>query len=185
MFKWHFSAKQMFRTAHHLLEVGGITMHKCKSYGPDKLNIWPFWPSTYLKKMFQMALLLLEGNNCAKSFWNPCINVQLWPGQAPYMYMTILTFIWPLWPRPSTHLKMFQMAFLLLKGNNCAKLFWNPLFIVQVMVWTNPDGCTDARTHTHRTKIVITMSRLPASRDEVLVLVLVFVLTRAPFFQYF
>ena len=27
------------------------------------------------EKMFQIALLLLEDNNCAKSFWNPCINV--------------------------------------------------------------------------------------------------------------
>ena len=32
--------------------------------------------------MFQMALLLLKENNCAKSFWNPCINVEVmawWP----------------------------------------------------------------------------------------------------------
>ena len=27
--------------------------------------------------MFQMALLLLEDNNCAKLYWNPCINVQV------------------------------------------------------------------------------------------------------------
>ena len=35
----------------------------------------------------------------------------------------------------------------------------NPCIIVQVMVRTNSDG----RTHIHRTKIVTTMSRLPAS----------------------
>ena len=29
------------------------------------------------EKMFQMALLLLEDNKCAKLFWNPCINVQV------------------------------------------------------------------------------------------------------------
>ena len=29
------------------------------------------------EKIFQMALLLLEDNNCAKLFWNPCINVQV------------------------------------------------------------------------------------------------------------
>ena len=58
--------------------------------------------------------------------------------------MTILTCIWPLWPWPSTYLKNIQMALLLLKGNNCAKLFWNPCIIVRVMVWTNPD---DTRTH--------------------------------------
>ena len=55
------------------------------------------------EKMFQIALLLLEGNNCAKSFWNLCINVQVTAGQA--QYMTILTFIWPLWLWPSTYLK--------------------------------------------------------------------------------
>ena len=98
------------------------SMHKCTSYAPDKLNtcIWPFWP-----------------------LFDPL-------------------------PWPSTYLKkMFQMPLLLLKGKNCAKLFWNPWIIVQVMVWTNPDGSTDAltngRTHIHRTKIVTTMSHLPAS----------------------
>ena len=55
------------------------------------------------EKMFQMALLLLKDNNCAKLFWNSCMNYKLWPRQA--QYMTILTFIWPLWPWPSTYLK--------------------------------------------------------------------------------
>ena len=55
-------------------------------------------------------------------FWNPCINVQVMVRTSSYM--TILTFIWPLWPWPSTYLKkMFQMALFLLKGKNCAKLF--------------------------------------------------------------
>ena len=30
-----------------------------------------------LEQMFQMALLLVKVNNCAKLFWNPCINVQV------------------------------------------------------------------------------------------------------------
>ena len=142
---------------------------------------------------------------------------KLWPGQA--QNMTILTFIWPLWQSPSTYLKkMFQTEFLLLKGNNCAELFWNPCINVQVMLRTSsilvydyfnlyltpatltfnlpknvsngtspPQGqhlcqivlksmhyCTSYRTnpdrrkdpltrkctHTHRTKIVTTISRL-------------------------
>ena len=29
------------------------------------------------EQIFQMALLLLIENNCAKSFWNPCINVEV------------------------------------------------------------------------------------------------------------
>ena len=143
---------------------------------------------------------------------------KLWPRQA--QYMASLTFIWPLWPWPSNiPEKIFQMAFLLLEGNNCAKLFWNPCINVQVMLWTSsihvydhfylyltpvtltfnlpknvsndtspsqgqqlcqivlksmhyctsygPDKCgwTHGRTHIHRTKIVTTacMSRLPAS----------------------
>ena len=92
--------------------------HKYRSYGPDKLNLWPLqvwpWPSTYLKKVFYMALLLLKYNNCAKLFWNPCINVE-------------------------------------------------------VMVRTNPDGRPHALTHTHththihRTKIATAMSCFTAS----------------------
>ena len=31
----------------NFLEVGGITMHKCTSYGPDKLNLWPFYHLTF------------------------------------------------------------------------------------------------------------------------------------------
>ena len=85
------------------------------------------------EKMFQMALFLLEGNNCAKLFWNPSINVQVMARTSSihvydhfYLYLTpvTLTFNLP---------KMFQMALLLLKGNNCAKLFWNRCIIVQVM----------------------------------------------------
>ena len=50
------------------------SMHKCTSYGPDKLNIDLYLTPVTLtfnlpKKMFQMALLLLEDNNCAKLFF--------------------------------------------------------------------------------------------------------------------
>ena len=86
---------------------------------------------------------------------------KLWPGHAQYMKMTILD----IYLTPVTYnlpKEMFQMALLLLKGNNCAKLFRNPCIIVQVWDRTNPDGRTDARTmHIHQTKIVTTMSRLP------------------------
>ena len=61
---------------------------------------------------------------------------KLWPRQ--YRYITILTFIWPLWPWPSTYVKkIIQMAFVLLEDNNCAKLFWYPWKNVQVMAWTS------------------------------------------------
>ena len=107
------------------------SMHNSTSYGPDKLNIWPFWPLFDLcdfdfnlpeKKKFQMALLLLEDNNCAKLFWNPCINVQVMARTSSIydhfdFYLTPVTLTFNL---PE---KMFQMALLLLEGNNCAKLF--------------------------------------------------------------
>ena len=31
----------------NFFEAGGITMHECKSYGPDKLNLWPFYHFTF------------------------------------------------------------------------------------------------------------------------------------------
>ena len=50
-------------------------MHKCLSYGPDKLNKLPFYHLTFncdhdlqpMSKNFQVALLLFKENNCAKS----------------------------------------------------------------------------------------------------------------------
>ena len=59
-------------------------MDKCRSYGPDKLNLWPFYNLNFTcdltfkrpKQMFQMALLFLNENTLAKLFWNPCINVE-------------------------------------------------------------------------------------------------------------
>ena len=91
------------------------SMHKCRSYGPDKLNWCDLqvrtWPSTYL----QNCISPLQENNCAKLYWNPCINVEvmartssiydhfiIWPGQA--QFMTILSFDLQVWPWPSTYL---------------------------------------------------------------------------------
>ena len=131
------------------------SMHKCTSHGPVKLNIWPFWPSFHLcdidlqptwKKMFQMAHLLLKCNNCAELFWNPCINVQVMLRTSSihvfenfefYLTPETLTFNLPKNVSNSTSPP---------QGNNCAKLFWNPCIITQVMVRTNLDGHTDART---------------------------------------
>ena len=51
------------------------SMHRCRSYGPDKLNLEPFYHLTFKcdldlqpKEVFQMALLLLMENTCAKVF---------------------------------------------------------------------------------------------------------------------
>ena len=55
------------------------SMHKCRRYGPEKLNLWPFiiWPLSGTltfnlpEQMFQMALLLFKKISCAKWFWIP------------------------------------------------------------------------------------------------------------------
>ena len=46
---------------------------------------------------------------------------------------------------------IFQIAILLIKGNNCAKLLWNPYINIIVLVQTNPDGRTHKRTHARNT----------------------------------
>ena len=133
-------------------------MHKCTSYGPDKLNICPFWPlfdpcdldlQPTWKKCFKWHFSSSRAKTVQHYFEIHAQMYKLCSGQAQFMYMTIVTFIWPLWRWPSTYRKMFQMALFLLKGNNCAKLFRNPYINVQVMFRTNPDGRTDALTHAH------------------------------------
>ena len=126
----------------------------------DHFIIWPssvtlifnlFW------EMFQMTLLLFKENNCAKLFWFSYINVEvmartssiydhfiIWPSKVT------LTFNLP----KQTH----QIALLLLKENNCAKLFKNPCINVEVMARTYADRRT---MHIHWTEIVTTMSCSP------------------------
>ena len=120
------------------LKLGGITINKCTSYGPDKLNLWPFYHLTFnlREQMFQIALLLLEDNNCAKLFWNPCTNVPVMARTSSIyyhfdLYLTPMNFTFNL---PE---KIFQMALLLLEDNNCAKLFWNPCINVHVIAGTS------------------------------------------------
>ena len=62
------------------------SMHKCRSYGADKLNlslffsfdlqVWP-WPSTYLNKCFKPHFYSSRTTTSGKLFLNPCINVQV------------------------------------------------------------------------------------------------------------
>ena len=84
------------------------------------------------EQMFQMALLLFKENNFTKLFWNPCINVEVmaWTSLINDHFIigpsiVTLTFYLPK--------QMFQMALLLLKVYNCAKLFANPCKNVGVM----------------------------------------------------
>ena len=78
---------------------GGLGM----GWGHFNLYLTPMTLTFNLpEKMFQMALLLLKDNNCAKLFWNPCINVQVMAWTSPiydhfdlYLTPVTLTFILP------------------------------------------------------------------------------------------
>ena len=114
------------------------------SYDLYKLIYYHFisWPSSVTLtfslsgEMFQIALLLFKANNCAKLFWNPYINVEV-------MVQTSSIFDhFIIWPSSVTLIfnlswEMFQMALLLFKENNCAKLFWNSYTNVEVMARTS------------------------------------------------
>ena len=83
----------------------------------------------------QMALLLVKDNNCAKLFWNPCINVEVMARTSSFYDHFI---IWPSCVTLTFNLpeQILQMALLLIKDNNCAKLFWNPWINVQAQFTT-------------------------------------------------
>ena len=119
----------------HMCKIILKSMHKCRSYGPHKLNIWPFYHLTFECDNLQLTQILQE-NTCATLFWNPCINVEVM-AQTSSIYDHFI--IWPScvtltfnWPK-----QMFQMALLFLKENICAKLFWNPWINVEVMAQTS------------------------------------------------
>ena len=89
------------------------------------------------EKMFQMALLLPRGQQLCKFILKSIHKcTSFGPGQA--QYKTILTFIWPLWPGPSTYLKKcFKWNFSSLRTTTVQNYFWNPCITVQVKVRTS------------------------------------------------
>ena len=94
--------------------------------------IWPSSVSFTFNlpvQMFQMTLLLLKVHNCAKLFWNPCINVEVM-AQTRSIYDHFI--IWPSSVSLTFNLpeQMFQM-------NICAKLFLNKCINVEVMAQTS------------------------------------------------
>ena len=95
------------------------SMHKCRSYGPDKLNLWPFYHLTFKCDLdFQptwtnvsMGLLLLKENNVPNYLKSMHKCRSYGPDKLNLLPLQV-------WPWPST-LKMFQMALLLLKDQLC------------------------------------------------------------------
>ena len=131
------------------------------------LYLTPVTLTFNLPKMFQMTHFLLGGKNCAELFLNPCINVQVMLRTSSidvfdhfHLYLTPVTLTFNLPKNVSNGSSPPQ-------GQQLCQIVLKSMHFVQVMVRTNSDGRTDTlthgRTHIHRTKIVTTMSRLPAS----------------------
>ena len=86
--------------------------------------------------MFWTALLLLEDNNCAKLFWNTCINVPVMARTSSIydhfdLYLTPVTLIFNL---PE---KCFKWHFSSSRATTVQNYFWNPCINVQVMARTS------------------------------------------------
>ena len=83
-----------------LCQVIFKSIHKCRSYAPDKVNfvVWPSNVNLTLdisQQPFLMILVLIKYNNCAKLFSNPSINVEVM-----LRTRSILSFDLQLWPWP-------------------------------------------------------------------------------------
>ena len=97
----------------------------------NKLNLWPFYHLTFVTLTFNLSEQMFQITNCAKLFWNRCINVQVivWTSS---IYDHLLIWLSSL----TLTFNLPEQMVLLLIDNNCAKLFWNPWTNVQVMVQT-------------------------------------------------
>ena len=138
-----FSSGHSYLQGKQLCKIILKSKHKCWSYGPDKLNLWPFHHLTFNmtlifnlpKQMFKWPYYFSRRTR-AQLFWNPCMNVEVM-AHTSSIYDHLI--IWPLSVTLAVNLpkqilkQMFQMALLLLKENTCAKLFWNPCINVEVM----------------------------------------------------
>ena len=87
------------------------------------------------EQMFQTALLLLEDNNCAKVFWNPCINVPVM-ARASSIYTHFDLYLTPMILTFTLTDKKFKSHFSSSRTTT-AKSFWNPCIKVQVMARTS------------------------------------------------
>ena len=123
-FKWHFYSSRR-TTVPNYFEMYGEQL--CQVIWTPNINVevmaWTssiydhfiVWPSSMTlafnlpEKMFQIALLLLKENNCAKLFWNPCINVEVMTDKLKLDHF----IVWPSSVTQTFNLleQMFQMAF--------------------------------------------------------------------------
>ena len=121
----------------------------------------------YLHKCFKWHFYISR----TKLFWNPCINVKIM-AQTSSIYDHFI--IWP-----SSVTLTFNIPEQMFKWHcysskkTAAPNYWNSCINVEVMAWTNPEGCllvgkhhtckmhAPQCTHIHRTEIVTIMSRSP------------------------
>ena len=121
-----------------------MTSPTCSFHHQDKLNLWPYYHLTFKCDLdlqptwtnVSNGTAILKENNCAKLFWNPCINVEV-VARTSSIYEHFI--IWTSSVALTFNLpeQFFQMALLLFKENNCAQLFWNPCINVDVMARTS------------------------------------------------
>ena len=125
--------KQMFKTAILLLEDNILnilkSMHKCTSYGLDKLNLWPFWTLFDPYDLDLQPTWKYVSNGTSPhwgqqlcNFFFPCINVQIM-ALTSSIYDHFDLNLMPVTLTFNLPDKMFHMVLLLLEDNNCAKLF--------------------------------------------------------------
>ena len=108
--------------------------------------IFIVWPSS-VTLIFNLPEQMFQVNNCAKLFWNSCINVKLWPRQA--QFMIILSFELQVWPWPSTDWnKCFKCHFCFSRRTTVPNYFEIQAKKVAVMARTNLDGCMQQHIHT-------------------------------------
>ena len=114
------------------------------------------------EKMFQVALLFLKGNNCAKLFRNPCINVQVMARTSfIHVYDHLDLYLTPVTLTFNLPKKCFKWHF----SSSRATIVPNCLKSMHYCTSYGPDKSERTHVHMqiHRTKTVTTMSRLPAS----------------------
>ena len=106
-------------------------MHECTSYGPDNLNLRPFYNLTFVCDLDRQPIQTNVSNGTTTphgehlrkiilKFMHKCRSYY---GQGNFNSTPFynLTVVCDLDCQPTQ--KMFQMALLLLKENTCAKLF--------------------------------------------------------------
>ena len=162
-FKWHFSSSRTTTVQNYfwnpcinvqvMAQTSSIYEHFDLYLTPETLTF------NLPEKMFQVTLLLLEGNICAKLFWNPCINVQVMlQTSSIHVYDHFDLHLTPVTLTFNLPKKCFKWHFSS-QGQQLCQIVWKSMHYC-----TNygPDKSGQIHGRTHKTKIVTTMSRLPA-----------------------